>query len=73
MKKLITLLVLILAMASTTFAEANVCVSAYYPAHYHRIYVPTRAARHWVPGYGWTVYGPAHRILVWNRYHHCWM
>ena len=73
MKKLITLLVLVLTMASATFAEANVFVSAYYPGRYHRIYVPARVVRHWVPGYGWTVYGLPHRVLVWNRYHHCWM
>jgi hypothetical protein len=73
MKKFIALLVLVLTMASTTFAKADVCVSTYSPARYHRIYVPVRVVRHWVPGYGRTVYAPTHRVLVWNRYHRCWM
>ncbi len=74
MKKLITLFALVLTLATTTFAKADVCVTTTYRApYYHRVYEPVRFERHWVPGRGWVVYGPAHRVLAWNRYHHRWM
>lgn len=81
MKKLTALLVLILTFVSLSFAQADVCFTATYPAPYpHRVYVPARVVRHWVPGCGWVV-GPAPRVvvvrpmhrLVWSRYYHRWM
>jgi hypothetical protein len=73
MKKLITLFALVLTLAGTTLAQADVCVTTTYAAPYHRVYAPVRYERRFVPGRGWVVYGPAHRVLVWNRYHRCWM
>ncbi len=72
MKKLITLFALVLTLASTTLAQADVCVTTTYAAP-HRVYAPARIERRFVPDRGWVVYRPAPRRLVWNRYHHRWM
>ncbi len=74
MKKLITLFALVLTLATTTFAQADVYVTTTYRTPYHHVVrVAPRYERCFVPGRGWVVYGPGHRIVVWNRYHRCWM
>ncbi|GEM_PF-2193295 len=79
MKKLTALLALVLLMGTASLAKAGVYVSFYghgpYPHPYHHVYVPPAPVvyRHWTPGQGWVVYHPVHRVLVWNRYRHCWL
>ena len=73
MKKFITLFALVLTLASATLAQADVCVTTTYRAPYHRVVYAPRVERRFVPGRGWVVYGPGHRVLAWNRYHRRWM
>ena len=79
MKKLTAILALVLLMGTASLAKAGVYISfngpSPYPIYpYHHVYAPPPVVYHrWVPGHGWVVYRPAHRVLVWNRYHRCWM
>lgn len=78
MKKLTAILALVLLMGTASLAKAGVYVSFYGPGSYplhpcHHVYVPPVVYHRWVPGHGWVVYHPIHRVLVWNRYRHCWL
>jgi hypothetical protein len=80
MKKLTAIFALVLLMGTASMAKAGVYVSVgvpgpyCYPApYYHHVYVPPVVYHRWVPGHGWVVYRPAHRVLAWNHYYHRWM
>ena len=78
MKKLTAILALVLLLGTASLAKAGVCVSFYSPGPHpfysnHHVYGPPLVYHHWVPGRGWVVYHPFRRVLVWNRYRHCWL